>query len=243
VLDTRPLVTAVQPPRTGRNDPHGRDDTLSVPPGDRLGPRTPVPGTTARPHVVAAAATRTSTRFGDVRPVGRRTRPTGGGTLFITERSLRTMHGRARWRPLIAALLGTVVTGLGHVYLRRWLRALGWLAVAYAVAALFVPKTALTAAGSFDAVDPLALAPLFLVVFASVVDAYALAKHEPASASTDRNRGLRAIRTDDARDDEQSCPACGKPVDPDIGFCHWCTTEFDELNVVDVEDGRHGGRR
>jgi hypothetical protein len=153
------------------------------------------------------------------------------------------MHRRARWRPLIAALLGTVVTGLGHVYLRRWLRALGWLVVAYAVAAVFVPETALTAAGSFDAVDPLALAPLFLVVFASVVDAYALAKREPAAASAERSRVLRAIRTDDADGAEQPCPACGKPIDTDIGFCHWCTTEFGELDVVDVEGARRGGRR
>lgn len=27
-----------------------------------------------------------------------------------------------------------------------------------------------------------------------------------------------------------TCPNCGKEVDADMEFCHWCTTEFATLN-------------
>jgi len=48
-------------------------------------------------------------------------------------------------RPWLAALLGALVTGFGHLYLRRWRRAVGWLAVLFAVSYVFVEPAAIEA--------------------------------------------------------------------------------------------------
>jgi len=130
-------------------------------------------------------------------------------------------------RPVVAALLAVAVTGLGHVYLRRWRRALGWVTVGYAAMVLFVPETAVTALTSGDTVDPLALAPVAFVGLLSAVDAYRIALFTGRSST-------EATDTDGRVD----CPACGKSVEPELGFCHWCTTEFTDLRVAeaDVDD-------
>jgi len=130
-------------------------------------------------------------------------------------------------RPVVAALLAVAVTGLGHVYLRRWARALGWITVGYAAVVLFVPDTTLTALTSGGGVDPVTLAPVALVGLLSAVDAYRIALFtEQSSAGSAGSTGT------DARVD---CPACGKPVDPELGFCHWCTTDFTDLRVAEAD--------
>ena len=128
--------------------------------------------------------------------------------------------------PLLAALLGTVVTGLGHLYLRRWLRALGWLGLTVAASVLFVPESTISALSSGTLTDPFSILPIVLISAASVLDAYLIAK---VRRQPDRFQANTVGST--GADESPACPACGKPVDPDLGFCHWCTTEF---NVVDV---------
>jgi hypothetical protein len=129
-------------------------------------------------------------------------------------------------RPILAALLGAVVTGLGHLYLRRWRRAVGWAAVGYAATVLFVPDQAVTAAATGGPVRPLALAPIALVGALSALDAYRIALFEqrPTTGPAADESG----RVD--------CPACGRSIDPELGFCHWCTTEFEDLRVVAPDD-------
>ncbi|ELZ42959.1 hypothetical protein C463_10155 [Halorubrum californiense DSM 19288] len=141
-----------------------------------------------------------------------------------------------RKNPLLAAVLGTLATGLGHLYLRRWLRAIGWLSATYAATVLFVPESALSALSTGTLADPFSLLPIVLVSAASVVDAYLVATAERRS---DGDRAADAAGATDATDataadEPPTCPACGKPVDPDIGFCHWCTTE---LEAVDPAEG------
>lgn len=79
-------------------------------------------------------------------------------------------------RPWLAALLGALVTGFGHLYLRRWRRAVGWLAVLFAVSYAFVDPAAIEALAAGEPVDPLSVAPTLLVGGASVVDAYVIAR-------------------------------------------------------------------
>jgi len=137
-------------------------------------------------------------------------------------------------RPIVAALLGTVAAGLGHLYLRRWARAGAWAAIGYAAVALFVPETAVTAVVSGGAVDPLALGPVVVVAALSAVDAYriALFDRRPPTDSTETA-------------DRVECPACGRPVDLELDFCHWCTTEFGDLRVVapQGDDGSEDDQR
>ncbi|ERG88291.1 MAG: hypothetical protein J07HX5_00434 [halophilic archaeon J07HX5] len=140
-----------------------------------------------------------------------------------------------RDNPVIAALLGVAITGLGHLYLRRWLRALGWLAGAVTVGILFVPESAIEAVRSGTFSDPLAILPVVVVSAASVIDAYLIAR------TNTRAETGQTTDTSDAEEDLLDCPACGKPVEPEMGFCHWCTTEFEVVNDTELrrldEDG------
>jgi len=85
------------------------------------------------------------------------------------------MSDRSRRRPWLAAVLALVVSGLGHAYLRRWARALGWYLVITATVVLLVPDGAVDQifAGNLPPLDE--IAPVLLVVAASVIDAYVVA--------------------------------------------------------------------
>jgi hypothetical protein len=121
----------------------------------------------------------------------------------------------SRKRPWLAALLAVAVTGLGHLYLRRWKRAVGWILSMFAVSVLFVDQTALAAVTTGRA-DPTAVAPLLIVGGVSVVDAYVLARAQNAVVRVTPNR--EGART--------HCPGCGEELDGDLDFCHWCSTEL-----------------
>ncbi|ELZ12165.1 hypothetical protein C479_05138 [Halovivax asiaticus JCM 14624] len=131
-------------------------------------------------------------------------------------------HSISRKRPWLAAVLATLVTGLGHLYLRRWRRALGWLFVVFVTGALFVPPEAMEALVNEGAIDPVALAPSLLVGAFSVVDAYLVAR-----ALNMRNQAAAAVVNED-ESTVSTCPNCGKELDPDLDFCQWCTTSIDD---------------
>ena len=151
--------------------------------------------------------------------------------------------GTSGKRPWLAALLGTLATGLGHFYLRRWKRGLGWVAVAIAVSAVVVPPEAARALLSGDG-DVATLAPLLAVGVASVADAYVLARMQqreprdragdgasagPTSESESPSRGESgggpAVGRGSGSADAE-CPECGEELDPDLDFCPWCTTRL-----------------
>lgn len=150
-------------------------------------------------------------------------------------------------RPWLAALLGTLATGLGHFYLRRWKRGLGWFAAAVAVSAFFVPPEAARALLSGSGGDITTLAPLLAVGVASVADAYVLARMSQHTASertgdvpsaepgpgVETGDGTTAVagsavpgQVPGSADAE--CPECGKELDPELDFCPWCTARLDE---------------
>jgi hypothetical protein len=146
-----------------------------------------------------------------------------------------------RDNPLLAALLGTVVTGLGHLYLRRWLRAIGWLGGSLVVSVLFVPESTISAMRSGTLTDLGSILPIVLVSAASALDAYLIAKRK---LQTDGDRATDTVETSGA-DEPPACPACGKPFDPELGFCHWCTTEFEVVDAAELErlDETHSNGR
>ncbi|RDI72495.1 DUF7575 domain-containing protein [Halopelagius longus] len=139
----------------------------------------------------------------------------------------------SRKRPWLAALLGALATGLGHVYLRRWRRAFGWVAVLFAVSVLFVDQAALSALAAGDAVDVAELTPLLIAGGLSIADAYLLARIQ--------NAAVRLTVTPDGR--LNSCPNCGKELDSELDFCHWCTAELDDFEAVIAERSDERGRR
>jgi len=149
-------------------------------------------------------------------------------------------------RPWLAVLLGVLATGAGHLYLRRWLRAVGWLALTTAVTVIYVPEAALTAASTGDSVALEPFLPTFAVIALSVADAYIVARLTNRLLASPSSPDPKAAKTDahvdstttDARvtapaddDDSVDCPHCGKPLDPDLEFCHWCSTDLGNFDA------------
>ena len=137
-------------------------------------------------------------------------------------------------RALFAALLGVVYPGLGHVYLRAWIRAIAWFGLAMVTAAMVVPESAITAFQQ-NGIDGLVTASrsfslevmgsLLVVRALNVLDAYLT--------------GLRQERAtvQSPDDDVARCPNCGGELDEELDFCPWCTTELSEFETPpDVEE-------
>lgn len=134
------------------------------------------------------------------------------------------MSQRSRRRPVIAALLSALQPGLGHLYLREWVRAVAWAGLWFVTVGVLVRTTGVALGtgellavlvGFVGALDGLplgaTLAPVAVAAFATF-DAFWLAARN--------NRRLDAA-TD-------ACPHCGRELDRSLEFCHWCTTRLDE---------------
>ncbi|MFB6134581.1 MAG: zinc ribbon domain-containing protein [Halanaeroarchaeum sp.] len=138
-----------------------------------------------------------------------------------------------RRRPLLAGLLGFIYPGLGHVYLRAWIRAVAWFGLALLTAAIVIPESAITTfqqngiEGVIAASRNLPLevtGSLLVVRVLNVIDAYLT--------------GLRQERaTVEASGDAMAtCPNCGGELDEDLDFCPWCTVRLEEFED-ETEDG------
>jgi hypothetical protein len=121
--------------------------------------------------------------------------------------------------------------GLGHAYLRSWVRAVLWFGLWAATVMVVVPAPSVPATEPTAFVGELlrgmrrlefeaSLALVSVTVF-SVLDAYWL--------------GARDGAGDEGPAGEFTCPACGRETDPDLAFCQWCTTEFERPE--DTTDG------
>jgi len=135
-----------------------------------------------------------------------------------------------RKRPWLAVFLATLGTGFRHLYLRRWWRAIGWVVVAVGAVVLLVPEAALEAFATGGQLAPLNIAPLLIVSAVSALDAYQLAV---------LNNYLVRIHEHNAGT-VRTCPACGRPLDDELEFCHWCSTRLagatEGVEAID-EDG------
>ncbi|UTF53090.1 DUF7575 domain-containing protein [Natronosalvus rutilus] len=129
-------------------------------------------------------------------------------------------------RPWLAALLGVLVTGFGHCYLRRWRRALGWIVLLFGVSILFVETATLEALAAGEGADLAELSPLLFVAILSVVDAYLLA--------VAHNQVARRAPAPDGS--LTHCPYCGKELDTDLEFCHWCTSDLSDFSNLEAQE-------
>ena len=108
-------------------------------------------------------------------------------------------------RPWLAAVLTLVVTGLGHLYLRQWFRAVGWFILIIMAGVLFVPESVLESPETAQIEE---VAPVAMVAVLAIIDAYLQARRHNARV---------------AIDNEERCASCGRETDPDLSFCQWCT--------------------
>jgi len=126
-----------------------------------------------------------------------------------------------RKRPWVAVVLTLILPGLGHAYLRLWGRALLWFLLVIGSVLALVPEW--FSAGSVsgliavaEGLDPVVSLALFAVSALCMVDAYIMTGRHNKQA-----RGRHAGAT-------TSCPECGRELDGDLDFCHWCTARLDE---------------
>ena len=128
----------------------------------------------------------------------------------------------SRRRAVIAAVLGLIAPGLGHAYLRAWVRTAAWFVLAVAAISVMLPESAYQAVesgGVEAAIEQSASLPTRVYLASLTV--------RVASAL---DAGLLAFRTstvDTTGDDEPSCPHCGGELDDDLDFCPWCTTRLE----------------
>lgn len=123
----------------------------------------------------------------------------------------------ARKRPWLAALLGALATGFGHLYLRRWRRGFAWVVVLLATTVFFVDPMTVDSLARRETVALSAISPILFVGSLSVLDAYLMARTQNAMANL--------MEAADGR--QTHCPNCNRELDPELEFCHWCTTELD----------------
>ncbi|MFC7232745.1 zinc ribbon domain-containing protein [Saliphagus sp. GCM10025308] len=124
-------------------------------------------------------------------------------------------------RALVAAACSLLFPGVGHAVLREWVRALFFSGLFVTAVALSFSTDQLTAMSSLEGTWTV------VTEETSVVDRFVLASIALFTATDALFRGLGAIGRDD--DEGPTCPHCGRPLDTDLEFCHWCTTRLEPV--------------
>ncbi len=129
-----------------------------------------------------------------------------------------------RWfRAIAAGALSLFFPGAGHAFIRDWLRALMFAGVYVFAIVVFLPSIGqLTGTGSvteslelisseLDTVGQFAFS--FVVLFAAIDASLRALGFPPGSGQ--------------GTADGPTCPECGRELDEDLAFCHWCTTRLE----------------
>ena len=168
---------------------------------------------------------------------------------------------RSQLRPVLAAVLAMVLPGLGHLSLRRWRRALLWhltiVGGGVALLALYdvEPVDPLADPAAVSAALPTDVTlPIVVLFVLSAIDAYLVGRADvaerertDAAAEAMRRRAASADGDDaaagrqtaasaaggDGEGLEVTCPECGREVDADLDFCHWCTEPLPWAEAAD----------
>ncbi|MFP8888933.1 zinc ribbon domain-containing protein [Natrialbaceae archaeon A-CW2] len=125
-------------------------------------------------------------------------------------------------RVLIAAGLSLLWPGVGHAMIREWIRALFFSGLFITAMALSFTTEQITAVSSLGE-----LVALFTQE-ASTIDQIALSFLAVLAATDTLFRGVAASGPS-ADQDGPACPQCGRPLDEDLEFCHWCTTRLEPV--------------
>ncbi len=122
-------------------------------------------------------------------------------------------------RALAAALLSLLFPGIGHAVIRDWVRALFF-------AGLFIMALALTfSTDQLSALTSLEGATTVLTEDLTRIDQFFLSFLVLFAATDALLRGLGTVGQPSSHDGP-SCPHCGRELDADLEFCHWCTAKL-----------------
>ena len=135
-------------------------------------------------------------------------------------------------RTWLAALLTVFVPGLGHLYIQMWGGAILWFLLYFVATVLLFPDQSAPDELSIDGLVAWSEA-MPLEVTLTILGITALCMVDVYIRTKQINR--HASRQADSGGDIQYCPNCGKELDEDIDFCHWCTTEL-ETATEDTDD-------
>jgi hypothetical protein len=110
-----------------------------------------------------------------------------------------TMRQRGWVRPAIAVTLGLLATGLGHIYLRRWRRALVWIGAVLFISVFVIPPEAAASNLTVEAIsagdaDLAVIAPIVGIGIASVADVYMLARNRAGHTGSADGGDLSLLR-------------------------------------------------
>lgn len=125
----------------------------------------------------------------------------------------------------MAVGLSFVLPGAGHAYIRDWIRAVLFAALFLTMISVILPLQDLSAVSSFSEgvsvvnaetsqTDQFVIS--FIMLFAAI-DAGFRAFGYPAAKATPS--------------DSTNCPHCGRELDEDLEFCHWCTRRLDRSSI------------
>ncbi|RQH03237.1 zinc ribbon domain-containing protein [Natrarchaeobius oligotrophus] len=126
-------------------------------------------------------------------------------------------------RALAAAGLSVLLPGAGHALIKDWLRMLVFSGLYFTAVVLFLPPpNEIAAVGSLtesmefvaSEIDTMGQFVLSFIVLFAAIDATFRALGFPPGSNGDSADG-------------PSCPHCGKELDEDLSFCHWCTTRLE----------------
>ncbi|WP_254528101.1 zinc ribbon domain-containing protein [Natrinema gelatinilyticum] len=139
-------------------------------------------------------------------------------------------------RALLAAGLSVIMPGAGHVLVRDWLRAAIFAGIFLSASALFLPTEQIAATGPITSPNEVFEQA---TIMAEETDAMAqfLLSFIALFAAIDATFRVLSRPGENGDAEGVTCPECGKEVDEDLEFCHWCTTRL-EPKTSDEEPGR-----
>jgi RNA polymerase subunit RPABC4/transcription elongation factor Spt4 len=135
-----------------------------------------------------------------------------------------TVSGNWR-RTGLVVVLAVLFPGLGHAYLRKWVRALLWAGSFLMVAALVLPPIP-TSGGVLESTQAL----LEATSTGATVALSAIQLFNAIDAGTIAAQG----ETNETTDEPDRCPNCRKELDEELDFCPWCTTRLDDGNASET---------
>lgn len=128
-------------------------------------------------------------------------------------------------RPFFAALLSILQPGIGHLYLKAWIRTTVWaglwlvffsLAVHNAPSELGYNDLLVAMVGVLGTIEYFSVeyaAVLVVITLVATVDSYWLGTQQSQHNNS-----------------EHRCPVCGREQDLSLEFCHWCTSFHSEID-------------